>query len=101
MSYDKVKAAFLVNSNELAHLHLGGPMENIYSAHDSEDDKNLFAQTLADITSRIVIRRLDGLPVTRMAQDTINTFTFHFIRIVLKHFKIVSYYDNTYSYNLY
>ena len=55
-------------------------MDNIYSAHDSDDEKNLAALTLSDIMSKIVIRRNDGLPVTTMAQDTINTFHFHFIR---------------------
>ena len=62
---------------------MAGPLENIYSAHDSDDGKNLFSVSMDDILKQIIIRRLDGHPVTRMAQDTINTFTFHFIRKVL------------------
>ena len=74
----------MVNSPHLAHLHLAGPLEYIYSVHDSDEHRNLFSEPLADILDQIKIRRVDGLPVARLAQDTVNTFTFHFLRSVFK-----------------
>ena len=79
VSYDRTKAAILINSGELEQLHLSGP-EYVYSMSDCKDDKNLRGLALKDILQAIRIKRSDGLPVNKVAQEEINVFTFHFLR---------------------
>ena len=62
-------------------LNWSGPTQ-VYSIHDSQDDKNLHSEPLMNILDQIKITRTDGLPVTKLAQDTINTFTIHEFRNV-------------------
>ena len=79
MSYDRVKAATLINSQELAHLNLKNAAY-VHSIHDGAEARALDQITMTDILKVVRIRRADGLPIQKMAQDTINIFTFHFIR---------------------
>ena len=75
--------------NELVEdLNWSGPAI-VYSMHDSHEEKNLNSESLSSILDQIKITRLDGLPVTKLAQDTVNTFTFHFFRIVTEYFKVL------------
>ena len=69
----------LVASDELAHLHLKDPTY-VHSVHDSQSGRALSSITMQDLLKPIKIRRLDGQPVTSIPQDTINQYTFHFIR---------------------
>ena len=82
MSYDRMKAATLVNSELLAHLNLSGP-EFVHSISDSDDKSNLHNIPLSDMLKSIKIHRADGIPVNKLAQNSVNVFTFHFLRNVL------------------
>ena len=77
-SYDRVKAATLVNAPELAHLNLTNPTY-VQSAHDSHEG-GIHQLKMADLIKAIRIRRTDGQPANKISQDTITQFTFHFIR---------------------
>ena len=57
----------------------------VHSVHDTTADNDINKVTMADILKFVRIRRVDGLPVTKLAQDSLNQFTFHFIRNAMIH----------------
>ena len=77
-SYDRVKAATLIQAPELAHLNLTNPAY-VQSAHDAENG-GLQKIKMADLIKAIRIRRVDGQPAHNISQDSITQFTFHFFR---------------------